>query len=101
MLDISGNEIDTLSRKRFPSLVAQADVYVELSCLERLRELTANDNSITSLDELKGIKSLTHLGLRGNKIASIEFVNTEWSVLQRFICLVIKPILGPRCTRWI
>ncbi|SCV73666.1 BQ2448_6096 [Microbotryum intermedium] len=66
-IDVSHNEIDSVH---------------QFACLKHLRELNADDNSITSLEGLFGLDGLQKLSLRGNRV---EVVNTSRSKCRNAI----------------
>ena len=54
----------------------------EFSCLKHLRELCANDNSITSLEGITQLDGLIKVSVRGNKISSLSLDKAKWSRLE-------------------
>ena len=66
-LDISGNQIDSLSH---------------LSCLKHLHTLKADNNAISSLDGIDRIRSLVHVSLSGNRLKGVNLATTQWAGLE-------------------
>ena len=91
-LDISRNNIDSLTRKprsicSVRLCVPLAVHFTELGCLRHLHELRADGNKITSLDGLQHMNTLVKLSLQGNSIDNVDFTQCSWCAPSKHVFL--------------
>lgn len=77
-LDISHNNLDSVSRE-LSLMGSRADTdWIELSCLTQLVELDLDNNLIKDLTGISGLRSLAKLSASNNKISKLDCSFTAW-----------------------
>lgn len=81
-LDISRNSLESVNREslrldRHLSAL-KSTCAIELSCLEHLRELRLDHNSVSDIKDLLSIDSLVKVSCIGNKLTELDFTHAKW-----------------------
>lgn len=82
VLDLSRNQLDSVSRKYTSILSLSSLTRSELRCLKHLRDLRVDHNRIKDLSSIMTMDSLLKLSARGNRVDKLELGGSRWSKLD-------------------